>query len=499
MNNFQQFFGRVGLFTIVAYLCSGIVYSQNDTNKNRLDYHFSWDGKSSILKVELFYHTHNADSTVFVFGNPNPGGLTNIFDILVNPGIDHGDSLSVNTSDRKLVVRHNTQGVKKLNYEIDGTPVLDPKRARPNEAFRPSIAPGFFYSLGYNLFMDVADSTFTDVTFVWDSWPEQMPYFVSLDPEAKPGHRQMVAHAERNGVLIQMNQNLQRKKYDINKIPTYLITSKSGDGNDMQQGMDSLVARFIPGIREFWQDYDFKFYFLSMIPLLTEVPSTMTGIGLNNGFGTRYSGPLDTEKMVTIAHEISHSWIGVRMGIKSKTMENTWFSEGFNDYIAIYNLVRSGLFDQTAFLNYVNKEILRPHYTNPENKTPADSIEMNFWKNKNFEKIPYHRGFIYALYLDHQIRLATNSKKGLRDFLLILYNQNGKSKEKVLTVADFIEALSAFLPKEQIELEVKNYMHDGQLLDFRKIKLINSFLVNYDDQVPQISFSGKSDFSSFYK
>jgi len=490
---------QIILLLIATLFFQNIGFAQQKLAANRLDYHFSWDGKSSILKVDLFYNTHGSDSTVLQFGNPNPGGLTNIFSILNNPQIDHEDSLIINPADRRLTVRHKTKGLKKLHYEIDGTPVLNPKRARPDEAFRPGITPGFFYSLGYNLFMDVADSTYTELAFVWENWPKTMPYFVSSNPEARPGDRQVVRNEDRNSILIQMNENLQIKKYAVNKIPTYLVTSKGETASGMQEGMDPLVTKFIPNVREFWQDYDFKFYFVSMIPLLTKMPPTMTGIGLKNGFGTRYSGPLDTEKIATIAHEVSHTWIGGRMQLKSIGMENEWFNEGFNDYIAIYNLVRAGLFDKTAFLKYTNEEIFGQYYRNPENTTRGDSIEKNFWKSKNFEKIPYHRGFIYAFYLDNQIRLATGSQKNISDFLLHLYKQNRRNKKQVFDVPDFTEALSAFLPKEQIASEIKTYMHEGKLFDFRNVKLIDAFLVKYEDQVPQLQIAESANFAEIYR
>ncbi|TDE14872.1 M61 family metallopeptidase [Dyadobacter psychrotolerans] len=499
MNNRLSVLLSATIISFVVMFVPGRGFAQQKLASNRLDYHLSWDGRSSLLKVDLFYNTHLADSTVFQFGNPNPGGLTNIFGVLQNIKADRNDSLRIAGQDRQIIVRHQTPGVKKLHYEIDGTPVLDPKRARPNEAFRPSITSGFFYSLGYNLFMDVADSSYTELSFAWDSWPENMPYFVSSDPKAKPNERQIVPNGERNNVLLQMNENLQRKEYVVNKIPTYLITSNSDSASDMQQGMDPLVTKFIPKVREFWQDYDFKFYFVSMIPLLTKVPPTMTGIGLKNGFGTRYTGALDTEKIATIAHEVSHTWIGGRMQLKSVGMENEWFNEGFNDYIAIYNLARAGLFDKAAFLKYTNEEILGQYYRNPENTTPGDSIEKNFWKSRNFEKIPYHRGFIYGFYLDNQIRLSSGSKSNIRDFLLLLYKQNRKNKKQVFALSDFTEALSAFLPKDQIISEIKTYMHQGKVLDFRTVKLIDAFSLSYQDRVPKISISDKVSIKEIYR
>lgn len=484
---------------IMLCFAKSLAFGQYMPPADQIDYHLSWDGESSILLVSLYYISSDKDSLVFTYGNPTPGGLYNIFDIISNIETDDAnDQLRIDSTQRKIIVKYQSSGLKALHYHLDGKLIVDPKRARPNEAFRPTIAPGFLYTLGYNLYLDVEDDTYTYMSVVWDHYPAKMNYFISCAPKAKANERQIVPMDKRNSLLIQMNENLVVKKYKVNKIPNYLITSKSDTVNKMSRQMKPFLSELIPQMRKFWQDDDFDFYFVSMIPLRNQMPSTMTGIGLINGFGTRYSGPLDKDKTAVIAHEISHTWIGVRMQFKSESMENEWFDEGFNDYMAIYSLVQAGMFDQADFLHYVNKEVLGQYYNNPANASPADSIAANFWKSKNYEKIPYHRGFIYAFYLDNQIRLASGGRHSIKDFMVKLYQECRQQKKQVIVAEDFAEAIASFLSKDQVLSEIQTYMLDGKLINFRQVKLMNAFQIDYQDKIPVLKLSEKVELRKLY-
>ena len=467
---------------------------------NRMDYHLSWDGNSSVLKIDLFYNATAKDSTVFTYGIPEAGGQPHIFDILGKITVGADDSLLIRAKDRGVVVYHNSDGLKKLHFEIDGQLVINPKRALANEAFRPTIAPGFLYTLGYQLFMSVSENKYTDIGIVWDSWPKEMPYLASTNPEAKPGDIQFIKanDTEKNSFMLQMSKDLVIKKYIIKGIPNYLLTSKSDSTSGLPKDITSLMTGFIPQVRDFWQDYKAPFYILSAIPLRNDVESTMTGMGLLNGLSIRYKGPLDIEKVQLISHEISHNWIGVRLKYKSIGMENNWFNEGFNDYIAIYNLNRAGLFDKKAFLNHMNKHNFKAHYTSPVGTIAGDSIEPNFFKSRLYEKIPYQRGLIYAFYLDNQIRLATGRKHTIRHFLTSLYARNLKDQGRPITIEDFTKCLSDFLPGKDIVTEINNYMLGGELIDFNNVKLIDDFRIIDVDHVPVLSLSKKADLKKIY-
>jgi len=309
---------RILIFLIsLALFLNNSARSQEQIPANRMDYHLSWDGKSTILKIDLVYNS-NGDSTIFIFGNTAIGGQPRIFEILGNPKVGSDDSLHILPKSRKLIVRHNTQGIKKLHYEIDGKLITDTVKVRVNEAFRPTIAPGFLYSLGFQLFMNVSDTSFSQMGIVWDSWPKGIPYLVSTDPEAHPDEMQIIKYEDRYTFMLQMSESLRIHKNVVKGIPYYLLTSKSDSTSGLPDKIKVMMTKFTPQVRDFWQDYSGPFYILSAIPFQNKVSSKITGMGLRDGLSIRYSGPLDFEKTQVIAHEISHYWIGVRLKYASK-------------------------------------------------------------------------------------------------------------------------------------------------------------------------------------
>ena len=492
---------RFILSTLVVFSSIQLARAQITPPVDRLDYHLSWDGTSSLLKIDLLYQATTKDNLTFVFGNPEAGGQSRIFDILQNVKTDGGDSLALNPVTREIKIYHRSKGLKKLHFEMDCKLIQVKARALSNEAFRPTIEKGFLYTLGYQLFLNFPAQRFNHIGIVWDSWPKHMPYFVSTDPTAIPSDLQVIGanSKETNVFMLQMGDDLVIKKYLVKGINNYLLTSKNDTTSGLPGDIVSLMDNFIPQVRDFWQDYTGPFYILSAIQLRNNVESKMTGMGLLNGFSVRYRGSLDLYKTRIISHEISHTWIGTRLKYKSIKMENNWFNEGFNDYIAVYNLVRSGLFDQKAFLNYVNEENLKEHYSNPVATIPGDSISNQFFTNDLYEKIPYQRGFIYAFYLDNQIRLATKGKQNIRDFLVALYAQNRKKNNEPIAKAEFLKAIAPFLPVKVIDNEIDTYLLNGKLIDFKTAKLINAFKISYAKGWPELSLAEGTNLQEIYK
>jgi hypothetical protein len=461
----------------------------------KMDYHFSWDGRSSLLMVDVYYNPGKTDTTSFIYGWPEAGNEVDIFRVVKNIQAGKSDSISIDSNSRKILVWHKTGGLKKLHYEINGALISAAKHNNANEQFRPQLVPGSFYSLSFNLFMKVDTAIFKDFYYKWDRWPPGIGYFSSADPQSNPGAKVRVTPGQLMKIYMAMDNQLAVNRYDINNVPYYAITTRRDTLNDMQADLKPFFSTFFPAITAFWNDYRDKDYFVSVLPFLHDVPDNYTGYGLLDGFSMRYRGKYDIEKMEVIAHETSHKWIGNKVEIKQKGFEYMWFEEGFNDYVAICLLANTGMLSGSGFIAYINDKNLAPHYKSPVATAPADSIEKYFWVNHDYEKLPYQRGFIYAFYFDNQIRLASGGKKTIRDFLLALLAKKVAIKERDLTIDDYIETAALFLPKEQIADEVNKYLQQGALLDFHSIKLIQGFEMNYKDTIPVLSLSPGADLS----
>jgi hypothetical protein len=470
-------------------------FGQNDTTHPKMDYHFSWDGNSSLLKVDLFYTSDAKDTTSFIYGSPEIGNQLNIFGVLKNIKGGSGDSISIDEAKRKILIRHKTPGLKNLHYEINGELLSPAKHNNANEQFRPQLVHGSFYSLSFNFFMQVDTNTYKTISYTWDKWPAGIGYFSSAAPESKPGAIVNVNADQIMKIYMVMDKKLIVNSYKVHNVPYYAISTGRDSLNDIQADLKPFFSTFFPAITDFWQDYAGKDYFISVLPFLNHAPKNYTGFGLIDGFSMRYTGPYDLDKKEVIAHETSHKWIGNKLEIKQKGMEYMWFEEGFNDYIDTYILAKTKMISQTEFVDYINDKNLAPHYKSPVATASADSIEKYFWINHDYEKLPYQRGFIYAFYFDNQIRLASNGKKTIRDFMLALLKNRTQSKNKDFTVDDFIATASTFLPKQQVTTQIDKYLMHGDLLDFHNIKLISAYEINYQDNIPVLSLKQGVDLS----
>jgi hypothetical protein len=478
---------------VFALLLSCFSLSAQQTAKPKMEYHFSWDGTSSLLKVDLFYTPAAKDSTGFVYGSPEIGNQTNIFKVLENLQCSPGDSISIDTTRRKIIAWHKTGGLKKLHYEINGSLLSPAKHNNANEQFRPQLVPGSFYSLSFNLFMQVDTGSYKELSYVWDKWPAGIGYFSSADPDSKPDKPVMVKMDQLSKIYMVMDKQLVVGKYLIHQVPYYAITTTRDSLNDMQAELKPFFSTFFPAITNYWKDYKDKDYFVSVLPFLNHAKPNFTGFGLIDGFSMRYTGAYDLQKKIVIAHETSHKWIGNKLQIKQKGMEYMWFEEGFNDYVQLCILAKTGMITQTGFLDYINTQNLAPHYKSPVRTAPADSIEKYFWVNHDYEKLPYQRGFIYAFYFDNQIRLASGGNKTIRDFLLALLKRVTANKNGQMTIDDYIQTASQFLPKAQVTGDIEKYLQGGALLDFHTIKLIKGFRVNYAGDVPVLTMPAGAD------
>lgn len=496
INRHKLIFIKVIVLTAFFTVFSTKIWSQTQSNTEQLFYELSWNPKSDLLKVDLKYSSQK-DSTVFTYGAPAYGDHKEIFKILGNIHAATGDSIRIIENERKIVLYHSDKNVHKLHYEIDGKLIVGLKKVRANELFRPVINAGSLYVPGYNLFLNTEEKEYKQLSFVWKDISEDMPYFLSTSPKAKPCQVQSISQDSIDKVLAVMGRDLLITTHYVYGIPYYLIGSKRDTVNNLQLQTEPFFKRFFPSTRDFWKDYKDEYYFICLLPFFNEVPSGETGFSLGKGFVMKYSGPLETKKRI-LAHETSHTYIGVKLTMLQTGMENNWFNEGFNDYAAIYNLVKSGIMSKAEFVEFVNDKNLKAHYTSPVNSVSGTTIEKNFWTDINYQVLNYQRGFIYAFYLDNKIRLASDGQKNIRDFLLAFFNQAKETGFKKQTLADFIRAASKFVPEQEISSDVGEYLINGKPIDFHDKKLIDVFVIEYVDNIPVLRLSDAADLKNIY-
>lgn len=469
--------------------------------QNRQNYHLSWDGKSSILKVKLLYTPTNKDSTVFEYGEPSFGGQTDIFKVVKNIHCNPSERLKIAEKERKITVYHQGSKTKTLSYEIDGSMPADKKTSIYTELFRPIITNGFFSSVNDFLLMKTSKVNKYETSIIWDKYPKNFIYFNSLIPNAVPNKKIVIKYGDDERYFFVMSNKISVKKYNVMGIPYYSIYSNEKEYTLLHSKLPPYFTNFFPSIRTFWKDKRAPFYFLAVLPIKYAGKTRGGGFAMQNGFMMKYLGDFTEWEKEVIAHETSHNWIGQQLQVGKDSFENQWFGEGFNDYVTIINLVKSKVFDKTEFLDYLNNHNLKEHYTSPVKDSSNASIAKNYWSDyPNYGKLPYRRGLIYAFYLDNQIRLASNGKFTLRNFLLDIKNlEKTKKESKGISIEEFINLGSKYIPKEQFENETKTYMITGKPIDFKNVKLIPEFQLYFEKDIPQIKFAPNTSIDKIYK
>lgn len=488
------------LLPFVLFLNLPFINSAQVKEPARLSYHLGWDGKTSLLQVSLEYSPSSKDSTVFVYGDINFGGQKEIFKVLQN--IESKDKIKLSPNERKITVYHTDTGFKKISYAINGQLVGNPKRATLDELFRPIITPDFLYLVPQFFMINPVNHVATAASVLWDSFPPGLPYFISIAAGTRPGVIQSIPLNREQDVLILMGSALEINTYKVHGIPYYSITSKKDSINNLKAELKPFFEHYFPGLRDFWNDNKAPYYYISVLPLLSIDKPWATGYSQKHGFVMRYSGKFDDNKKRVLAHETSHAWIGNNMQIGNDEFDNQWFGEGFNDYVMLINLVKAGIQNKAAFLDYVNNDNLLAHYSSKVKNAPNDSIAAKFWIDKSYQTLPYKRGFIYAFYFDNQIRIASGGKYTIRDFLLRLFKRNlqihAQNAGANLTMNDYIAAASKFLPEKQVRGELENNLKKGRVLDFKNIKLIDGFKIEYRDSIPVLKMSKSASLKKIY-
>ena len=147
----------------------------------------------------------------------------------------------------------------------------------------------------------------------------------------------------------------------------------------------------------------------------------------------------------TIAHEMTHNWVGHIEGSPGATF---WFSEGLVVHYTRLLMFRAGLFSPDEFLEDANDTVVR-YQTNPLRNLPNDGIEERFWKDRNAQVVPYDRGSLYFAHIDAKIRAASGGKRSVDDIALEMFDRrkNGETPTKEM----WLELLEKELGPSAIE------------------------------------------------
>ncbi|TAH35812.1 MAG: hypothetical protein EYC70_12360 [Planctomycetota bacterium] len=205
-----------------------------------------------------------------------------------------------------------------------------------------------------------------------------------------------------------------------------LLVSLSGDEWGFEDAdFLALAASIVEAERAFFQDFERPFYWISLIPAGPELPpesANMSGTGLSNCFSLALhpnavlEGAGGMSMAELLAHEMFHDWNGITIRLEEPEELGYWFSEGFTNFYARRLLLRAGL---TGLRRYADSasDALRSYLTSPVRDAPNERIREQFWSDPQVQKLPYLRGDVVAMLVDHAIRTASSGTQSLDDVM----------------------------------------------------------------------------------
>jgi predicted metalloprotease with PDZ domain len=226
--------------------------------------------------------------------------------------------------------------------------------------------------------------------------------------------------------LAGTRDSLRLVRHDVHGRPLWIAVHGAWSFRDEE--FTQLAARIVALGREFFADFDQPFYLVSLIGVgaADARGSSYGGTGLTDSFALFLSPNMTLARMpggggVTwlLAHELFHEWNGHAITLAQPEQLGYWFSEGFTDFYARRLLQRAGLVDEEGWLESWNHK-LAVHAANPERHAPAERVRAAFWTDHAVGEVPYQRGDLIALYVDHAIRTRSGGERSLDDLMRTL-------------------------------------------------------------------------------
>lgn len=107
--------------------------------------------------------------------------------------------------------------------------------------------------------------------------------------------------------------------------------------------------------------------------------------------------------------------------------------------------------------------MIRDYYLLPTRNEPNERIVKDFWNSRDVQRLPYLRGFVFALNLNAVIREASGGKHSLDDVMHELRNNAGHSLPD-LSFERLATAVSKYANGRDISADLEKYITKGELI-----------------------------------
>jgi predicted metalloprotease with PDZ domain len=461
MNKVQKYsliilFSIIGLMVIIGIITENTDKEVPKGKYHELNYYLSLaeDNKSDFLTVEFEIRGKLSDN--LVINLPHQWANAYYADQIKNIKIWPQYEFELNKDENQLIIKiPEPIGKIKLEYNVHQ------KKGNPSNVHQAIIRKDLIHAPGYGILAvpdDLKDSDEFKSKINWCMIPNSWK-FVSSN------------NAKRLTFIPNMKaQDLLHSLYVAGDIRWHQVGSKEnpvfillyGEFDMTDQEIISDIQKTIQSQREFFVDFNVPHYAVSIIE--GDDPCSMGGTGLRNSFTAFLpKGMKPIEYHNLLAHELLHNWIGGKIRNNEDEQLNYWWSEGFTEYYSRLISARSGGISFEEFITEIN-DFLRKYQFSPVISEPNSRIKDDFWKNHNIEKLPYYRGFAFAIYLNDMIK-KSNPDLSLD---LILHELLKHSDKKKFSIDLFKEIVNQHV---NIDLAISQFIEKGNVIPLNNLDL----------------------------
>lgn len=357
-----------------------------------------------------------------------------------------------NENGNRAVLNTGKINVIRLSYEIYQ------EAGNPSDIHGTIIRQNLIHSPGYGLFTlpeDLNDKNKIEFNVEWNNIPKAWKTIsdYGLDKSIKFKVLPVELYS-----AIYTAGDLRISKIVDQKNSVYLSLHGQFDLKDRE--ISSYINKIIKGQRAFFHDNDFPYYAISLIE--GDNPEHMGGTSFTRSFTAFIPKDLDKNYyIILLAHEYLHNWIGRKINYfySNEPELNYWWGEGFTDYYARVLALRSRVITIKEFVEEFN-QFFKDYYLSPVINEPNSKIKEDYWKDYAVNKLPYYRGFVFALYLNNLVK--ENSKgKSLDNIMLDLFKT---SKQQEFSIDYFKQIARNYITKG-IDTEINDYIEQGKTID----------------------------------
>jgi len=389
---------------------AGALALQATADTDQLDYTLEMSSEVGMTYVTIALTlTGEADGETGIILPGNWGGQDALWGAVEDISVTSEDgtvAVLITDDPSRLTLTHEPGAALTLSYSITPERTGEPQ-ASAGDYYRPYVEPDWVHLIGHTVFAVPDSDAEFEVSMALDAPPGW-----TLASDLEQG--ELDVEALLTSITVAGDFRIQEQMVDGAPQRVAIRGDHAFTDADMAQSVQQVLAA-----NEAYWGAEPEPFLVTVLPLEAE-PGHMSVGGTNLGDAFAFFTTNNAEAGILLrilTHEHVHTWIPGRVGgpiSGENEPAGYWFSEGFTDFLTQRAAVRAGLWPAEAAITAWNEALLED-FSSPVRDAPNDAIIAGFWTDPDFQRLPYHRGMIFAALVDHTIRAETGGRLDLDD------------------------------------------------------------------------------------